>query len=160
MLSYGVLKKTSGITTHHFQVWKCLRNIFSDKVTPTTLCIFTCWQKMQPLSLGYKVNMYTYIRVIMLQYYVCVFFFFFLIHHADTSVISIISFARVIVSHLSPKLHFWNMSEELHLSSLFSLCLLQIIFILKTWIKGRPFFIADPWKLVAGMRLFLSTVFW
>lgn len=77
--------------------------------------------------------------------------FFFLIHHADISVIAIISFARVIVSLLSPKLHFWNMSEELHLSSLFSLCLLQIIFILNILIKGRPFFIVDPWKLAAGI---------
>lgn len=66
------------------------RNIFSNKIAPTTLCILTYWLKMQSLSLRYKVDVYTYIRVIMPQYYICMLF---LIHHADPSVTVIISFA-------------------------------------------------------------------
>lgn len=31
-------------------------------------------------------------------------------------------------------------------------------FTFKIWIKGKPFFIADAWKLAAGMRLFYQLV--
>ena len=69
---------------YYTQLLKCKngsevrKNIFSSIITPTTMCMFIYWLKMHSLPLGYKVDIYAYVRVIMLEYYVCMYVF--LIH--------------------------------------------------------------------------------